>query len=101
MGVYQCLLAAWLLSGKRATEASLVTVITVSGIIVFNLEHFKVLFRNVAIVAAALAHGLAAKESRTVENPTPRGEWSMQLNGRDVLWHGDTSGDHRAIARLP
>lgn len=54
-GVGEAALAIWLLTGWKGTYASLLSLFLLIGIVVFNLEHFHILFRNVAIGSAALA----------------------------------------------
>lgn len=54
-GVIEIALAAWLLTGWRGEIPSFLTFLMMVGIIVFNPEHFQVLFRNVAIAFAGLA----------------------------------------------
>src|SRR6266851_1237297 len=48
-GVAELGLAVWLLIGWKPEYASIISVMLMVSIIVFNPEHFQVLFRNVAI----------------------------------------------------
>jgi hypothetical protein len=52
---FQLLLVMWLLSGKALFYASLITALTMVGIIVANFEAFDTTFRDIAILFAALA----------------------------------------------
>ncbi len=54
-GVAEIALAAWLLTGWKPEYSSIVSVMLMVGIIVFNPEHFQILFRNVAIGFGGLA----------------------------------------------
>ena len=54
-GVIEVALAAWLLSGWKGAYPSIISVAMIVGIVVFNIEHFQVLFRNVAIGFGGLA----------------------------------------------
>jgi hypothetical protein len=54
-GVIEVALALWLLSGWKGAYPSIISVAMIIGIVVFNMEHFQVLFRNVAIGFGGLA----------------------------------------------
>lgn len=54
-GVAEIALAAWLLTGWKAEYSSLISVMLMVGIIVFNPEYFQILFRNVAIGFGGMA----------------------------------------------
>jgi hypothetical protein len=54
-GVIEVGLAFWLLSGWKGVYPSLISVAMIVGIVIFNMEHFQVLFRNVAIGFGGLA----------------------------------------------
>lgn len=54
-GVAELVLAAWLLTGWKAEYPSIISVMLMVGIIVFNPEYFQILFRNVAIGFGGLA----------------------------------------------
>lgn len=60
--IFQVALAFWLLSGKRAFEAAIVTGITLAAIILLNMGALDLIFRDVAILFAAGA--LAALSMR-------------------------------------
>ena len=53
--IYQCILALWILSGKKAFVSGLVACATLLAIIVFNSSLWEIVFRDVAIFFAALA----------------------------------------------
>lgn len=53
--VYQILLALWILSGWKTFYPSLLAALTISGIIIFNLGALEIVFRDIAIIFAALA----------------------------------------------
>lgn len=54
-GIGELFLAAWILTGWKAEYASIISVLLMVGIIVFNPEYFQILFRNVAIGFGGLA----------------------------------------------
>ncbi len=54
-GIFEILLSLWLLSGKFTRYSGLVSALLLINLTVFNLEYFSVLFRNIAIICAALA----------------------------------------------
>lgn len=54
-GVAELVLAVWLLTGWKAEYPSIISVMLMVGIIVFNPEYFQILFRNVAIGFGGLA----------------------------------------------
>jgi uncharacterized membrane protein YphA (DoxX/SURF4 family) len=54
-GVAELVLAVWLLTGWKPEYASIISVMLMVGIIVFNPEYFQILFRNVAIGFGGLA----------------------------------------------
>ena len=54
-GVAELVLAAWLLTGWKPEYPSIISVMLMVGIIVFNPEYFQILFRNVAIGFGGLA----------------------------------------------
>ncbi len=53
--VYELLLAGWLLSGVYTRYAALVVAATLAGIVVTNFDLFMISFRDIALIAAALA----------------------------------------------
>ena len=54
-GFAELALAAWLLTGYKPAYSSLISVMLMVAIIIFNPEHFGILFRNVAIGFGGLA----------------------------------------------
>ena len=54
-GALELTLSVWFLIGKRLFYPSVMASLLLIGIIVFNMNHISVLFRNVAIAAAALS----------------------------------------------
>lgn len=48
-GVSEVLLAVWLLCGWKGHIPALLSALMMAGIVAFNMEHFQILFRNVAI----------------------------------------------------
>ena len=54
-GVVEVLVGFWLLTGWKGKYPALLTVLMMAGIVVCNMEHFQVLFRNIAIATAGLA----------------------------------------------
>lgn len=55
LGVGEVVLACWLLSGWKGQYASFLTVLMMVGIVACNMEHFQILFRNVAIAFGGLS----------------------------------------------
>ena len=53
--VYEIILTIWLLSNRKIFMAAVLSTLTLFGIIIFNLDHFNILFRNVAIFCSAVA----------------------------------------------
>ena|SRR5579862_6576715 len=53
--IYELLLTAWLLSGKYARYAALLTAVTLGGIIVSDLASLVITFRDVGLFFMALA----------------------------------------------
>jgi uncharacterized membrane protein YphA (DoxX/SURF4 family) len=51
--IYELLLAVWLLSGKFTFYAAILSCITLSGVILFNINLLDIVFRDFAIVVAA------------------------------------------------
>ena len=51
----EVVLAIWLLSGWKLFTSSLAAVFMLLGLVIFNLGAFDILFRDLSLVAAALA----------------------------------------------
>lgn len=64
-GVIELVLALWLISGWKGQYPSFLAFLMMAGIVAFNMEHFNILFRNVAIGFGSLA--LVALEIRKEE----------------------------------
>lgn len=80
-GIIEIILAAWLLSGWKGQIPSMLSFFMMAGIIAFNMEHFHILFRNVAIGFGCLA--LVALETNNGEKTTEsKGIGSRELQTR-------------------
>ncbi len=67
--IYEIILAALLFMGKKLVWISLLSVITLAAIVVFNLGLLEVTFRDVGLAMAALAlYELARAENRIKGN---------------------------------
>ena len=53
--VYELVLSAWLLSGYKILVASALSALTILGVIIFNLGAMDIIFRDVAVLFAALS----------------------------------------------
>lgn len=53
--IVEIIVALWLLSGKKVFYASILSVLMLLGIILFNLGALEIIFRDVTILLAALA----------------------------------------------
>lgn len=62
-GVAEVLLGVWLLVGWKGQYPSMLSALMMAGIVAFNMEHFTVLFRNVAIGFGSLALVLLESEN--------------------------------------
>lgn len=62
-GIMEIVLAIWILTKWKSSLSSLVSLLLLLGIILFNLEHFSILFRNVAIATSALALFILDKQT--------------------------------------
>jgi hypothetical protein len=62
LAVYQLFLVGWLLVGKYARYAGLLSALTLAGITVVNLGVFGITFRDVGLLMAALALAFIAKD---------------------------------------
>lgn len=65
-GLFEILLAIWLLIQWRSAYSSLIAAMLLAGIVICNIEHFQVLFRNIAIVFGSLALWMLEKKSQKV-----------------------------------
>ena len=53
--VYELILAVWLLVGKFIFIAAILAAVTLSGIIIFNIDQLDIVFRDFTIILAALS----------------------------------------------
>src|SRR5579863_2998872 len=53
--VYELTLAVWLLTGKFTFFAAILAAVTLSGIIIFNIDQLDIVFRDFTIILAALS----------------------------------------------
>lgn len=60
-GLIEVILALWILSGKKIFIPSLIASFMLAMIILFNLNNFEILFRDVAIAIMALSLALSVK----------------------------------------
>jgi hypothetical protein len=51
--IYELALAVWFLTGKFTFYASLLAILTLSGIIIFNIDQLDIVFRDFAIILSA------------------------------------------------
>lgn len=61
---YEIVLAFWLLSGRRALYAASLAALTLFGIVIFNTGALDIVFRDVAILFAAIALATLTHEQR-------------------------------------
>ena len=59
--IYQLALGAWLISGKKIFYSALLAAFTLFGIIIANFYSLEILFRDIAIMFAALALAVLSK----------------------------------------
>lgn len=62
VSVYQLVLSAWLLVGRYARYAGLLSALTLAGITTANLGVFSITFRDVGLTVAAVALIFVAKD---------------------------------------
>jgi len=63
-GLFDFLLALWLISGKKTFYASILASLTMSGIVIFNLSSLDILFRDISILFAAIALALLSLKDK-------------------------------------
>jgi hypothetical protein len=68
-GVFEFILALWLLTGKFALYSALISALLLCDIVFFNLTEIDTLFRNVAIITSALALALLSLKPKTPVAP--------------------------------
>src|SRR3989344_3634537 len=54
-GIFEVLIALWILSGKKIFVPSAVATLSLLAIVAFNFSHIDVVFRDLSIAAAAAA----------------------------------------------
>lgn len=54
-GIFEVILSLWILSGKLKMYSGILVAVLLTVITLFNVSLFSILFRNIAIIAAALA----------------------------------------------
>lgn len=59
--VYELILGLWLMSNKKIFYASILSALTMSGIIIFNPGALDILFRDVSILLSAIALAVLEK----------------------------------------
>lgn len=59
-GAFEVMLALWILSGKNIFLPSTVATLMLLAIVLFNLQDFQIVFRDVSLAAAAAALALDA-----------------------------------------
>ena len=64
--IYEILLGIWVFSGKKLFYSSVLSSLTLFGIIVFNFGAFDIVFRDVAILAMAIALALLSKSDSKI-----------------------------------
>ena len=60
--IFQIVLAVWLLLGRKTAAAAILSAIMLFGITVANLGLFDIVFRDIAVLFAALALAFLSKE---------------------------------------
>jgi hypothetical protein len=51
--IYELALAVWLLFGKYIFYAAILSILTLSGVVIFNVNQFDIIFRDFAIILAS------------------------------------------------
>ncbi len=62
LGIYEIILSLWLLWGKKVFWAALISAFTLLGIIVTNIGALDIVFRDIAILFAALSLAVSTYE---------------------------------------
>ena len=61
--IYEIFIGLWLITNKKIFYASILSSITLFGIIIFNLGAMDIIFRDVAILFAAIALAILSKDN--------------------------------------
>lgn len=64
LGAAEIILALWLLWGRYLEIAGLLAFLFLAGIVIFNLSQMAIVFRDMALAAAALALAVDARQNR-------------------------------------
>ena len=64
-GIFEIVLAFWILSGKNIFYPSVLAAIILLAIVLFNFGELDVLFRDISILATAVALVILHREIRT------------------------------------
>lgn len=62
--IYEIALTLWLFSSKKIYYASLLSILTMAGIVLFNFRELNIVFRDVAIMFSAIALAVLHKNDR-------------------------------------
>lgn len=79
-GVFEIVLALWILSGKNIFWPSLVASLSLAGLILTNLSQMDVIFRDVTILAVAVALAIANFPEKTTRELDERSSRRMTEN---------------------
>ncbi len=60
------ILALWLLSGKYTYWAALLAVVMLTAVVIANIQAYDIVFRDIALIFAALGLAALHKESKTI-----------------------------------
>lgn len=69
-GLVEAVIALWILSGRRIFIPSLLAALILAVIVLLNLQDFQVLFRDVALLLAALSLAIVYMPSKQTESIT-------------------------------
>ena len=69
-GVIEVIIALWILSGWKIFLPSLAATVMLLAIVVWNLNQFDVLFRDLSLAAMSLALALRARSSSDLQSPS-------------------------------
>ena len=70
-GLFEIILATWLISGKRIFIPSIITVVTIASIIVINLNIPDTIFQDIPTLAVAVVLSIIHFPNRRTINTTP------------------------------
>lgn len=78
-GLFEVIIALWLLSGRKILMPSLLALFSLLAIVLFNLAGFQLLFRDLSIAAAAFALVVIHWPRTTVKNDYLKNTDSLTL----------------------